>query len=916
LLARDPDPSLDGVHYLVGMGYEQSGAIFRVIDRSTIPKHPIENDAWYRLLLATLHYLSGGYRVQALCSRRAAAQVAGAAPAYAVAARLLAFAFEGGVGPTLSQDVGTLTDGFPTARESVSGLVAAIRRRADVLLSNLGERNPNAWAQQHSLDPEGAGFWGSYLHRLRERGITSFTREQGTFDRWLKRDVDLLVQLPTGAGKSIVGELLTALHLAAGVAVVWLLPTRALVRQFKRDLARAFSTLNVDVEELPTTEDALPLFVDDVPVSRQIAVTTPERLSALVRANPSALSAVGLVVFDEAQLLLDKTRGVTAEHLLRLTRTGEAPCRLALMTGFPDAREPLERAMRGLGSTPHVLVSEVRPTRRIYGAVTDEKSAATRARVTVLVHAPRTDAEHLDILPFSVHFRDGTRKPSKSPTKIAERLAKSVHSAEGFRSVFFLGSRRSADSQAGKLAKSAQRSATKRLTLPAGSVARLRLELGRKSSLEATAPQRVASHHGGLAPLEQHLVERWLTSGAIRTLFATPTLAQGVNLPFNLSVVTYTHRFNEATREHEPVPVAEIMNMLGRAGRAGRVADGLCLLALESTTTRRTDVMRRSASIYFARPVARSEVGLASLLIAGYPFMGSPEWPRELNGVSFSDAQTLTSLALDLAARGISDAGGVRAFLEAYPSVLALDPDVRNGIASRLALLIENTRVVLAHQPVATQVAVRTGLPPEYCMAVVDSVQAAPLDWEPEPVPIAWCDDVVRSALERTATREWQRWVLDEYPIETVLSAVATWRSAAPLYTLEKLLARDSVVSERSRIGDFLNHHMSAIAPLWAAIPVAAEVLERAQLTEATRPAPTLVRDGIPTTDALVWLRSLGGIDRVLAREVSSAIPLQLGSLAQQQREARLRVSEWQARIEPFPQEFAVYLEDVLSDEQ
>jgi len=365
LTRGEPDQGLDGIHYLVAMGYEQSGAVFRTPDRSRLALHPLENPAWYRLLLATLHYLAGGYRVQALCSRRATARVAGSHPLYPIAARMLEFAFEGATNPNLLADIERLTEGYPSARETLSSLILAIQRRADVLLANLGEGNLTAWAQQHNLDKNGAEFWGQYLRRLRDRGITSFTREQGAFDQWLVRDADLLVQLPTGAGKSIVGELLTALHLAAGFAVVWLLPTRALVRQFKREIARAFSALEVDVEELPATEDVLPLFADELPVTRQVAVTTPERLSALVRANANALSGVGLVVFDEAHLLLEKSRGVTAEHVLRVARTTPNSCRLTLMTGFADAREPLERAMAGLGAPPRVLVSEVRPTRRI-----------------------------------------------------------------------------------------------------------------------------------------------------------------------------------------------------------------------------------------------------------------------------------------------------------------------------------------------------------------------------------------------------------------------------------------------------------------------------------------------------------------------------------------------------------------------
>jgi len=86
-------------------------------------------------------------------------------------------------------------------------------------------------------------------------------------------------------GKSIVSELRTALSLARGESAIWLLPTRALVRQFRAQLSGAFETLGVDVEELPTTEDFTPLFAEEQQALR-VAVTTPERYSALLSARP------------------------------------------------------------------------------------------------------------------------------------------------------------------------------------------------------------------------------------------------------------------------------------------------------------------------------------------------------------------------------------------------------------------------------------------------------------------------------------------------------------------------------------------------------------------------------------------------------------------------------------------------------
>lgn len=915
LVSRDADPALDGIHYLVAMGYEQSGAQFSPVHAATQPDHPIENEAWYRLFLSTLHYLAGGYRVQGLCTRRALNAAPGTSERYSTGEKVLTAAFEGSPNsPTLQRDIDFLTEGYPTTRDTIRGLLAIIRRRADVLLSHLGEGAIETWAQRHGLDAAGTQLWSGYLLKLRGRGITSFTREQGAFDEWLTRDADLLVQLPTGAGKSIVGELLTALHLAGGGSVVWLLPTRALVRQVKRELSGAFGGLSVEVTELPTTEDVLPLFADEAPAPLQVAVTTPERLSALARANQTALSKVTLIVFDEAHLLLDRARGVTAEQVLRIARPATGGARLALMSGLPDSRDALERTMKGLGAAPRVLVSEVRPTRRVYGVVTDEPVSSERSRVAVLVHAPKADAQHVDVPPFAVQLKDGHRQPSSSRTDIAVRLARAVHSAEGIRSVFFLLQRRSADSQALDLAEKSNIPAKARFKLPVRAVARLRLELGRAAAVEQTAPTHVASHHGGLTPLEQHLIENWVNAGVVRTIFATPTLAQGVNLPFNLSVVTYTERFNMDTRRQDPVPPGEIMNMLGRAGRAGRVADGLCLLAFESAVKNRSALMRRSGSVYFAHPVPPSVVGLGGLLHAGYAVMGGAEWPRELNGVRLADAQTLMSLALRVASTGVSDADGVQEFLDTYPSVTVLDTSLRRAFTKQLTELIENLRNILANDPATFQVALRTGLPPEYCLSVVASVAASPTKIESEDALLNWTDAVVLHGMKATSNREWQRRVLGEYSLDAVLGAAAQWRSAAPIYSLEQLLTRGDPVADRPRVGEFLNHEMSILAQFWAAIPVAAEVLGRTDIAETTRPIPALVRDGVPNVDALVWLRNLGGVDRVLSRELSVLETLPGGSLGNKQKSARRKLGLWRSGRERMPTAIALALAGALEE--
>ena len=205
-----------------------------------------------------------------------------------------------------------------------------------------------------------------------ERGITNFTNEQRGpkgFRDWLHVDKDLLVILPTGSGKSIIGELRTALSISEGKQVVWLLPSRALVRQAKRELNRAFREMNVNVEELPTTEDFKPVIINNFPSGRYVAATTPEKLAALVRAKPEAINNVGLVILDEAQKLFDLNRGTTIEYVLQEIQHWLPDSKLVLMSAQIDGIVRLQTFFHRLRGDREFreIIFDRRPTRRING---------------------------------------------------------------------------------------------------------------------------------------------------------------------------------------------------------------------------------------------------------------------------------------------------------------------------------------------------------------------------------------------------------------------------------------------------------------------------------------------------------------------------------------------------------------------
>jgi hypothetical protein len=289
--------------------------------------------------------------------------------------------------------------------------------------------------------------------------------------------------------------------------------------------------------------------------------------------------------------------------------------------------------------------------------------------------------------PFSIKFPEPKLSKKFGPTDLAQIVSARLIGTE-LRAAVFVGTVSSTEAQADEIAKKANRVRD----LPDEDAARFRVELGRASVVEETATKRVAPHHAGLTALEQHIVEKWTREKIINLVVATPTLAQGVNLPFDLSIVSFLKRLNPATGQMENIPVPEIMNMLGRAGRAGQVSDGMCLVAVPSADG--TDIKPlQSAKKYFfgVNQASRRLLGLANLLISSsHAKISSLEWLVELDGMKFDQAQTLVAFSLLAATEGGEIKKGISERLALYPSIqdlVDIDDDERDNQEKVIAQL-------------------------------------------------------------------------------------------------------------------------------------------------------------------------------------------------------------------------------------
>jgi hypothetical protein len=187
------------------------------------------------------------------------------------------------------------------------------------LLSDLWS---NTFHERVPLQP--AGGLAADWPRLRELFIALLQRRapKAEIDLWpsqteaapraVDQSDDLVVSLPTNAGKTRIAELCVLRCLAGGKRVVFVTPLRALSAQTETTLQRTFGPLGKTISALYGSI-GVSGFDEDAIRERDIVVATPEKLDFALRNDPSLLDDVGLLVFDEGHMIGPNEREVRYE---------------------------------------------------------------------------------------------------------------------------------------------------------------------------------------------------------------------------------------------------------------------------------------------------------------------------------------------------------------------------------------------------------------------------------------------------------------------------------------------------------------------------------------------------------------------------------------------------------------------------
>lgn len=412
------------------------------------------------------------------------------------------------------------------------------------------------------------------LYRRGKSEIELWPSQLEAAKRVLDEDANLVLSLPTSAGKTRIAELCILACLASGKRVVFVTPLRALSAQTEVGLQRTFRPLGKTVSSLYGSIGASGADVDALR-ARDIIVATPEKLDFALRSDPALLDDVGLVVLDEGHMIGLNEREVRYEAQIQrlLTRSDAASRRIVCLSAILPEGDQLDDFAAWLtGDKPEGLIQDKwRPTRLRFGEVTWNGGHAS---LTVSVG---------DEKPFVPKFFSGFVPPVGRRTTSFPKDQRELCLATAWRLVedgqtvlIFCPLRASVEPFATAIVDLHKRGALASVfdqddAILASALAIGAEWFGKDHVLLKCLQLGVAVHHGALPSPYRKEVERLLRDGVLKITISSPTLAQGLNLSATSLV------FHGLIRNRETIDISEFRNVVGRAGRAYIDVEGLVL---------------------------------------------------------------------------------------------------------------------------------------------------------------------------------------------------------------------------------------------------------------------------------------------------------------------------------------------------
>ena len=382
----------------------------------------------------------------------------------------------------------------------------------------------------------------------------------------------VLVAAPTGAGKTVVGEFAVRCAQERGEKAFYTTPIKALSNQKFRDLTEAYGA------------SAVGLLTGDTSINgnADIVVMTTEVLRNMIYAGSPTLARLGVVILDEVHYLADRFRGSVWEEVIVLL---DSRTQIVALSATVSNTEEFGSWLTEVRGDAAVVVSETRPVPLwphvllregmfdLYAPGVDPTEPGTNPRLNPELEAIMRRLRHVPA--GRGPRRTGGRRP---PPRFA---VVDVLDAQGLLpAIVFIFSRAGCEDAVDQV-----RASGLRLTTDAERgriVAIVEERCSRLAGADLGAlgythwlhhlEAGIAAHHAGMIPLFKEVVEELFTAGLIKVVFATETLALGINMPARSVVLEKLVKWDGDS--HKDLTAGEYTQLTGRAGRRGIDVEG------------------------------------------------------------------------------------------------------------------------------------------------------------------------------------------------------------------------------------------------------------------------------------------------------------------------------------------------------
>ncbi len=446
----------------------------------------------------------------------------------------------------------------------------------------------------------------------------------------------VVVAAPTGSGKTVVAEYGIEVTRRAGRRAFYTAPLKALSNQKFRDLRDRYGAGNVG---LLTGDNAID---GDAPV----VVMTTEVLRNMIYAGSAQLDDLGLVVLDEVHFLQDAYRGpVWEEVIVHLPGHVRLVCLSATVSNTTELAAWIQ-TVRG----PTTPVVELRRPVHLHDRylVGDRTNDRLHFLETFEAGRPNPEAQRLD----ASAVRGGRgRRYDRPPRDSGRRVLYTPGRAETvdlldrrrlLPAIVFIFSRNQCDEAARsclaaglRLTDGAERERIREIVAARlDGIADDDLEVLGYGQFIAQLDAGIAAHHAGMVPAFKEAVEACFVEALIKVVFATETLAVGINVPARTVVIEKLSKFTGD--HHDMLTAGEYTQLTGRAGRRGIDEEGHAVVLWSPFVPFEHVAALAASRTFHLRSAFRPTYNMAANLVGTY----SDEQAHHLLNLSFAQYQS------------------------------------------------------------------------------------------------------------------------------------------------------------------------------------------------------------------------------------------------------------------------------------